>query len=238
MLNSLHRVNCHQRVTFASSSVVIFVIVVSILCHLQNACNGSPVNPSQSGYTRKGPAGPGSECPSSQHLASLAKPAKSRHRLIPGQPASVKCFCSPDSHPSEGWEITCLEDSPPPASMQREKVNPFTQTTRVNESTGAYPSISSTASDPNYNRKNNGNDGPSPMYTLSTSPLAFSVKNENGKLVEISCDSAVPDFKPAMFQGKFTPVKFVTDAEEEPKCSEKKIILAQVTGDCAGEKLL
>lgn len=142
----------------------------------------------------------GQECPSSQHLTSLAKPAKSRIQL--NGPANVKCFCSVDSHPVEGWEITCLEESPP-EQMKREKVNPFTQTTRVNESTGAYPSLSSNAFDPNY--KNNGNNnGRQPMYTLSTSPLGFTVKNENGKVVEISCDSAVPDFKPAMFQGKFT----------------------------------
>lgn len=166
-------------------------IILSLICF--TCILSSPVRSGHSSIHSKN-----SECPSNDHLLTLALTATSRssqvhsNRNIDNSHSNnINCFCSSDSHSSEGWEITCIENTP---SVMRDKVNSF-KPSRVNES-------NDTSVNNSKGKSSSSSSSPPPLYTLQTSPLAFTIKNDNGRAVEISCDSAVPDFKPAMLQGK------------------------------------
>lgn len=136
-----------------------------------------------------------SGCISQQHLASLATSAK--NRIKSSIPASVKCVCTSYTSPLEGWDITCFDASF--STMKKQKNGPTEQPIRVNGSKGPLSSIGSSE----FDLDDNSPSGRRSVYNLASSSLGFTVKNENGKFVEISCHSAIPDFKPAMFQGKY-----------------------------------
>lgn len=213
---TIHHRHHHK---FIYNFIVIFTVLI---CTRFIYCHASPVRSGQSTVTGKG-----SECPSNDHLVTLAFSAKRRSSHLLTDTNSINCFCSSDSHSSDGWEITCIDNAAP--SVKRDKVNPFTAT-RVNGSSDAVKSS-----------REDTSASPPPLYTLQTSPLAFTIKNDNGRSVEISCDSAVPDFKPAMLQGKCCG-KWRESLHchgcgrgREKKC-KIYIHFLSVTGDCAGER--
>lgn len=178
----------------------LFLLALSVLLCYNGSllfALASPLHPSQNQYASD--AG----CISKQHLTSLATGAKSR--LKSSIPTSVKCVCTPFTSPLEGWDITCFDDSF--SSSAKKQKNDLSQLPiRVNGSKGPLSSIGSTEFDLNYNHNDHpspsaSTTGPGSVYNLATSTLAFVVRNQ-GKVVDILCNSAIPDFKPAMFQGK------------------------------------
>lgn len=90
----------------------------------------------------------------------------------------LECFCSTDaSHASEGWEVTCLRSRDAMSSMP---------------GNGTHGSHGADA-----------DDDSSDFYTVDASPLGFTIRFSQKKVIEITCDESVPDFKPAVFQGPF-----------------------------------
>lgn len=171
------------------------VIVISILLCYCASVTTSVVIQSQNQYSR---------CISEQNLATLETLAKSRVNST--IKASVNCVCTPNTSPSDGgWDITCFDA--PFSSLKKQKNDPFAHPIRVNGSKGPLSSIGSTEFDLNKLKSNSGRRSMDATLPTSSS-LAFTMKNENWKVVEISCYSAILHFTEAMFQGKFTLILF------------------------------
>lgn len=114
-----------------------------------------------------------SSCPIREQLKSLVR-----------DPSREDCHCDQDGF-TEGWEISCLKVSSHVKDSQATVKHKFT-------------TINSTFVKEARDTSTDGHHHPD----LHESSLSFSIKSSDNKAIEVNCDESVPDFKPAMFQGK------------------------------------
>ena len=115
---------------------------------------------------------PTSSCPNREQLKSLVR-----------DPSREDCHCDQDGF-TEGWEISCLKVSSHVKDSQAATAKHKT----INSS--FVKEVRDTSTDEHHHPDLHG------------SSLSFSVKSSDNKAIEVNCDESVPDFKPAMFQGK------------------------------------
>ena len=124
------------------------------------------------------------------HHSSQACPSREQLKSLVKDPSQDHCFCNTDGF-TEGWEINCLRDT---NLKGRSSVKHNLHDSNVNlTSVKEVRDVVSTGTVDDHDEL---------IHGFQAAPLSFSIKSSDSKSIEVNCDQSVPDFKPAMFQGK------------------------------------